>query len=352
MKTILTLCLSAVILSACSAEPKSAAIDPTDYPAAAKTYSATCPAGAPWSIAIHGGAGVIEKQNFTPEREAEYRAALNSVLERGAGLLEDGVSGLDAVGAMINMMEDDEKFNAGRGSVLSAAAINEMDASIMDGRDRNAGAVSSVTTVRNSIDLARAVMDQSRHVMLSGEGAEQFAAAQGLQIVPRDYFKTERRVDQLRARMEKREGSLTPETRFGTVGAAVRDGCANLSAGTSTGGLTAKEFGRVGDAPIIGAGTYADNNYCAVSATGTGEYFIRAGIAKEVCTRMQYAGEDLQTAMDFTIHTTLTDMGGDGGIIAVDSAGNFGFSFNTAGMYRGAASRGSKPIVQIFGEGE
>ena len=249
-------------------------------------------------------------------------------------------------------LENDPKFNAGKGAVFSAAGINELDASIMDGRDRNAGAVSSVTTVKNPIVLARAVMDKSRHVMLQGEGAEKFAIAQNIEMVDPDYFYTKRRYNQMkkkvRANKAKKHSFLdTPETKYGTVGAVAKDGCGNLAAATSTGGLTAKEFGRVGDAPIIGAGTYADNNYCAVSATGTGEFFIRAGVARDICSRREYLGETIAQSANHVIHKTLTDMKGDGGVIAIDEDGNYTFAFNTPGMYRGA-NKGGKTLVEIF----
>ncbi|WP_017931579.1 isoaspartyl peptidase/L-asparaginase family protein [Robiginitomaculum antarcticum] len=311
-------------------------------------YEARCPANVAWSLAIHGGAGVMQRESMSAQTEADYRATLTDVMSSGRDMLNRGHSALDTAQHMIMGLEDDPKFNAGKGAVFSAARINEMDASIMDGRQRDAGAVSSVTVVRNPILAARAVLDYSRHVLLSGEGAEQFARSQGLTIVPREYFQTQRRRDQLEKKLAQKQAYNTPETRFGTVGAVVKDGCGDLAAATSTGGLTAKEFGRVGDTPIIGAGTYADNKYCAVSATGTGEYFIRGGISKLVCTRMEYIGEPLQTAMDYAIHTELDGLGGDGGIIGVGADGSVGFSFNTKGMYRGAATSTGVMRVEIF----
>lgn len=344
MKRIFLGLSSAVLLAACS-EAGSEFVD-AGTPVIA--YESSCPSGGAWSFAIHGGAGVIIRENMTPEREADYRETLGRVVNTGRDMLNRGVSAVDTAQHMVILMEDDPKFNAGKGAVFSAARINEMDASIMDGRDRNAGAVSSVTTVRNPILAAREVLDNSRHVLLSGQGAEDFAAAQGLTIVPREYFQTERRRKQVEKKLEQKDAYITPETKFGTVGAVVKDGCGNLAAATSTGGLTAKEFGRVGDTPIIGAGTYADNNYCAISATGTGEYFIRGGLSRLVCTRMEYTGEDLQTAMDYSMHTALTEMGGDGGIIGVGADGAIGFSFNTAGMYRGAANSSGVNRIEIF----
>lgn len=311
-------------------------------------WTPSCAQDGSWTMAMHGGAGVIVKKNFPPEKEKAYRDALRTTLEQGADMLKGGASALDVVEASVRKMENDPKFNAGKGAVFSAAGINEMDASIMDGRDRNAGAVASVTHVKNPISLARKVMENSRHVMLISDGAEAFAKTQNVELVDRGYFYTKRRWDSLQRVLAKKQGALTDETRFGTVGVVVKDACGNLAAGTSTGGLTAKEWGRVGDTPIIGAGTYADNRYCAVSATGTGEYFIRATIARDVCARREFKGEDLQTSMDAIIHGTLTDMGGDGGIVAVDDAGHYAFSFNTAGMYRGAVRSDMPARVYVF----
>jgi len=307
----------------------------------AMAHDTPCPVGGDFTLAIHGGAGVITKDKMSDEREAEYRDTLQKVLVKGSAMLSEGMQALDVVEAVIEIMENDPKFNAGKGAVFSAAEKNELDASIMDGRDKNAGAVAGVTTVKNPIRLARAVMDKSRHVMLQSAGAETFAKENGLEIVEPDYFYTKRRWNQMQKKKAKQEGfnhyfKDTPETKFGTVGATVRDACGDLAAGTSTGGLTAKKWGRVGDTPIIGAGTYADNGYCAVSATGTGEFFIRGTIARDVCARREFLGESLKKSTHEVIHGDLTEMGGDGGIVAVDNDGNFTFSFNTEGMYRGA----------------
>ena len=356
MKHLLPILSSAVLLTACgqSETPTQPAKQRTEQPHDTKAHimdwTASCPAGGEWTMALHGGAGVIVKKNFTPEKEAAYREALTSTLEMGADMLAGGASALDVIEMSVRKMENDPKFNAGKGAVFSAAGVNEMDAAIMDGRDRNAGTVASVTHVKNPISLARKVMEKSRHVMLISDGAETFAKAQGVEMVGRDYFYTQRRWESLQRVLAKKEGAITPATRFGTVGVVVKDGCGNLAAGTSTGGLTAKEWGRVGDTPIIGAGTYADNRYCAVSATGTGEYFIRATIARDVCARREFKGEGLQTAMDAIIHGTLTGMGGDGGIVAIDNDGNFAYSFNTDGMYRGAVKHNAPVSVQIFKE--
>lgn len=305
--------------------------------------AAECPKSGDYALAIHGGAGVILRKNLNAETEAEYRHALNEALDIGQDKLVNGASALDVVQAVIISLENDAKFNAGKGAVFSDAGINELDAAIMDGRDRNAGTVAGVTTVKNPIILARAVMEKSKHVMLQSQGAEEFAKAQGLEIVDKDYFYSSRRWKQLKAKQARQNQQKDgfnrwledPQTKYGTVGAVVKDGCGNLAAGTSTGGLTAKKFGRVGDTPIIGAGTYADNRYCAVSATGTGEFFIRATVARDVCTRQEFTTESIQASADHLIHTVLPPMGGDGGIITMDKDGQIAFSFNTDGMYRG-----------------
>ncbi len=312
----------------------------------------SCPVNHLTTLAIHGGAGVILPSNMNAKTEAAYRASLTQVLQTGAEMLNAGYSALDVVEAAIIMLEDDPKFNAGKGAVFTAQGVNELDAAIMDGRERNAGTVAGVTTVKNPIRLARAVMETSPHVMLQGPGAEAYARAQGLEMVNPDYFYTQRRFEQLQKKLEQQKTAYNPlvgepETRFGTVGAVARDGCGNLAAGTSTGGLTAKKWGRVGDAPIIGAGTYADNRYCAVSATGTGEYFIRATVARDICARREFRGETIQAAADHLIHKTIANMGGDGGVIAIEPDGQFAFSFNTPGMYRGAIHNGAL-VVEIF----
>lgn len=315
---------------------------------------ASCPIGDQgFSLAIHGGAGVILKERMSDEREADYRTTLTEALTIGKRQLANGMSALDAIEHVIIFLEDDPKFNAGKGAVFNAEGKNELDASIMDGRDRNAGSVAGVKTIKNPIRAARAVMENSRHVMLQGNGAQIFAAEQNLKIVDPKHFHTQRRYDQMKKKLEKQQGqyrpfSGEPEIRFGTVGVVVKDNCGNLAAGTSTGGLTAKKWGRVGDTPIIGAGTYADNRFCAVSSTGTGEYFIRATIARDICARREYLGEDIQTAADHMIHKTLTDMGGDGGVVAMDEKGQYSFSFNTPGMYRGAVNA-KELIVEIYG---
>ena len=323
-----------------------------------------------WSIVVHGGAGVIERANLTPELEDQYRAAMARALATGGHILDNGGTSLDAVEAVIREMEDDPLFNAGRGAVFTAEGKNELDASIMDGRTRAAGSIAGVTTIRHPISAARAVMENSRHVMLIGEGAEAFARTQQLEIVPPSYFFTERRWQQLETNLRNNNLSIPPrpagaprapraeltypdDHQFGTVGVVAMDAHGNIAAGTSTGGTTGKRWGRVGDAPIIGAGTYAQNGVCGVSATGTGEFFIRVGVARDICARMQFNGESAQAAADNVmaeVGATLNTQGeaGDGGVIVLDGRGRFAWSFNTPGMYRAAVSAGGVPVIEIF----
>ena len=326
-----------------------------------------------WALVVHGGAGVIERGAMTPETDAAYRAAMTRALETGAGVLESGGTSIDAIEAIIRGFEDDPMFNAGRGAVFTAAGRNELDSSIMDGSDLNAGAVAGVSSVRHPISLARAVMEHSPHVMLQGEGAETFASEQGLEIVDPAYFFTERRwasLEQALGRMgldipARPDGAPEPEPvdegallrdgrehRFGTVGVVALDSAGNLAAGTSTGGTTAKRWGRVGDSPILGAGTYANNNSCGVSATGTGEYFIRLTVASRICALVEFEGLALQAAADRVIQDELTAMGGDGGVIALTPAGDLAWSFNTPGMYRARLSAGGEPLVAVYGDEE
>ena len=300
-----------------------------------------------WSLAIHGGAGTLLRENMTAEQEAAYRGALQQALDAGAAVLRGGGSALDAIEAVIVLLEDDPKFNAGRGAVFTWDGHIELDAAIMDGRTRAAGAIAGVTTVRNPIRLARAVMDDGRHVFLSGPGAQQFAAEKQLELVPPEWFATEHRRQQLEAVKGQRLSALDVEFKFGTVGAVALDQAGNLAAATSTGGMTGKRWGRIGDAPVIGAGTYADNRACAVSATGAGEFFIRVGVAREICSRMRHKGEDAQTAADAVIGE-VGALGGDGGVIVVAPGGAAVFSFNTPGMYRGRATSSGSNEVVIF----
>ena len=301
------------------------------------------------SIAIHGGAGVISRDSMTPENERAYRVDLERALDAGYAVLERGGASLDAVVAAVTVLEDSPLFNAGKGAVFNHAGINELDASIMDGATERAGAVAGLRHVRNPIDLARLVMDRSPHVMLVGEGAEEFALEQGVELVPGSYFFTERRWKQLEeAQKAERTASLAQEDIgfFSTVGAVARDKDGNLAAATSTGGMTNKRWGRVGDSPIIGAGTYADNRSCAVSATGSGEYFIRAVVAHEICARVRLTGVSAAEAARDVIHGKLKDIGGDGGVIVVDKDGALALEFNTEGMFRGARdSRGRREIA-------
>jgi beta-aspartyl-peptidase (threonine type) len=337
--------------------------------AACSTVSAvTEPAPRTWSIVIHGGAGVIERTNLTPEQDAAYRAALTQALTRGGEILENGGSALDAVEASIHLMEDDPLFNAGRGAVFTAEGRNELDASIMDGRTRAAGAVAGITRTRHPISAARAVMEHSPHVMLIGEGAETFARTRNLEEVAPAYFFTERRWLQLEQHLQRNnlplprrpvgapgrsaDNELGPDDRqFGTVGIVAFDRDGNIAAGTSTGGTTGKRWGRVGDSPVIGAGTYAQNGVCGVSATGTGEYFIRVGVARAICARMELRGESAERAAD-AVMAEVGALQGDGGVIVLDGDGGYAWSFNTSGMYRGHLARGETPVVHIFADEE
>jgi beta-aspartyl-peptidase (threonine type) len=309
---------------------------------------------------LHGGAGTITRESLTPDLEREYREKLTEALVAGRDILAGGGSGLDAVEAAIRILEDSPLFNAGKGAVFTHDGKNELDASIMDGKSRQAGAVTGVSHVKNPISLARLVMEKSRHVMLSREGAEEFALEQGIELVPRDYFFTERRWESLqRAREREREeraSTSLPDTRnlpddrkLGTVGAVALDRSGNLAAGTSTGGTTNKRWGRIGDSPIIGAGTYADDR-CAVSSTGTGEYFIRNVVAHDICARARYQGVPLEEAARAVIMEVLPPQGGDGGVIALDAEGNFTTPFNTEGMYRGWVVAGAEPVIEIYSD--
>lgn len=309
-----------------------------------------------FALVIHGGAGTILKEHMTPEKEAAYRAALDSALEAGRQVLERGGSAEDAVERAVRLMEDSPLFNAGRGAVFTHEGYNELDASMMSGADLSAGAVSGVMRVKNPISLARAVKDSSEHVMLSGRGAEAFAAKMGLELVEPLYFHTDERMRSLEKakRLEGGSSFLSEDDamideKFGTVGAVALDKSGNLAAATSTGGMTNKRWGRVGDSPIIGAGTYADNAACAVSCTGHGEYFIRLAVAARVANRMRFAGEELDRAARAVIMDELADMGGSGGLIAIDTAGKISMPFNTAGMYRGYV-KGTEKYIAIYGE--
>lgn len=302
-----------------------------------------------WSLVIHGGAGVMEKSKLPPETEAAARAGLSRALDVGSAVLAKGGSALDAVAAAVMVLEDDPTFNAGRGAVFTYKGENELDASIMDGKTLEAGAISGARHTKNPILLARAVMEKSPHVMLSREGADEFSREQGLEQVDNDYFATPDRWKQLEEMKAKKLGWFDVDLKYGTVGAVAVDSEGNVAAGTSTGGLTGKRWGRIGDSPIIGAGNYADNRACGVSATGAGEYFIRLGVAHEICARMRMLGEDAQTAADHVIKE-LGLLGGTGGVIVTAPDGTAIFSFNTPGMYRGRVTSGEEKMVAVFAD--
>ena len=313
-----------------------------------------------FAIAIHGGAGNITNERMTLELEQEYGQKLREALTAGYKILESGGMSVDAVEAAIKVMEDSPLFNAGKGSVYTNAETQEMDASIMEGKELNAGAVAVVTNIRNPISAARAVMERSEHVMLTGDGALEFAKEQGLAVEDDDYFFDESRYRQLQQMKQKDTSSLDHDSdkgqviqegdKYGTVGAVALDVHGNLAAGTSTGGMTNKKFGRIGDSPVIGAGTYADNSTCAVSGTGHGEYFMRYLVAYDVSARMKYKKLDLQEAARQTLLEQLTEKDGRGGFIAVDNKGNIVWLFNTEGMFRAKQAKGGEAVVQMYGE--
>jgi beta-aspartyl-peptidase (threonine type) len=323
-----------------------------------------------WSIVVHGGAGVIERKSMPPQTEAEYRAAMKTAIETGAAVLAKGGTSLDAVQATIQYLEDNPLFNAGKGAVFTADGRNELDAAIMDGATLKAGAVAQITRTRHPIAAARAVMEQSPAVMLAGPNADKFAASKGLEQVDNSYFFTERRWEGLIKQLRKEGKPIPPRPagappapekpltkiepadahKWGTVGVVALDEAGNIAAGTSTGGLQAKLPGRIGDSPIIGAGTYASNHSCAVSGTGTGEYFIRLTVAREICALVEDKHMKLQAAADEVIHKQLESLHGDGGVIAIAPDGEMAWSFNTPGMYRARMSPGSQPTIAIYND--
>jgi beta-aspartyl-peptidase (threonine type) len=311
-------------------------------PAKASAGAARC------ALAIHGGAGTAPRALMSAEREQRYRAGLEAALDGGFAVLERGGSALDAVTAAVRLLEDDPSFNAGHGAALTRERAAELDAAIMDGRQLRAGAVASVRHVKNPIELARRVMEKSRHVLLVGAGAEEFALEEGLTLVPNNYFRTAERLEQLEAEQRGRPVSELVPASAGTVGAVARDADGNLAAATSTGGLTNKRPGRVGDSPIIGAGTYAKNGVCAVSATGHGEYFIRAVAAHHVCAAVEYRAMSLEQAVHELLHEILPALGGDGGLIAVGARGGIVMDFSTEGMFRGARDSTGKREIAIY----
>ncbi|OIQ29275.1 MAG: beta-aspartyl-peptidase [Bacteroidetes bacterium MedPE-SWsnd-G2] len=312
-----------------------------------------------FSIVIHGGAGPIKKGNIPPEIEAKIEAKLEEAIKKGYDILKNGGTSLDAVQQTIMVLEDSPLFNAGKGAVFTNEETNEHDTSIMDGKTLNAGASSGTTIVKNPINLARAVMDNSPHVMLSGKGAETFAKEQGLQIVEPSYFYTERNFKELIWVKENENKNASKKTayhneklkgsKFGTVGCVALDKDGNLAAGTSTGGMTNKRWGRIGDSPIIGSGTYANNNTCAISSTGWGEYFIRAQVAHDISALMDYKGLSLKQASKEVLAKVKT-LGGDGGVIAIDKNGNMVFEFNTEGMFRASMNDKGKLIIGMYKE--
>ena len=304
-----------------------------------------------WKLVIHGGAGTIERSRMTPDKDKAIRAALDRALQEGSRILSAGGEALDAVEATVRVLEDDPNFNAGRGSVFTYEGTHELDASIMDGRTRAAGAVAAVRATQNPIALARAVMVKSPHVFLAGEGADRFSKEQGLAQVPNDYFSTPDRRRQLEEMKATNVSALEVEYKYGTVGAVALDSNGHVAAATSTGGTTGKRWGRIGDSPLIGAGTYADDRGCAVSATGAGEYFIRAGAAHEICARIRLKGEAAQAAADAVIKE-IGVLGGTGGVIVLTPKGERVYSFNTSGMYRGMADKGGRSVAIYGDEGE
>lgn len=320
---------------------------------------------------IHGGAGTITRANMTPAKEKAYNETLDLALKTGMAVLKKGGTSMDAVEATIHIMEDSPLFNAGKGAVFTHDGVNELDAAVMEGKNLMAGAISGVRTIKNPISAARKVMEKSEHVMMTGVGAEQFAKEQGIEIVDPSYFYTETRWNGLQNALKedkvkldhadslKKSGFIRPDTeqneliftegqKFGTVGCVALDQFGNLAAGTSTGGMTNKRYGRVGDAPIIGAGTYANNASCAVSATGHGEFFIRSVVAHDVAALMEYKNWTLKKAADEVVMKKLVKIGGEGGLIALDAKGNIAMPFNSEGMYRGYIKADGTKFIGIY----
>nr|WP_321407402.1 isoaspartyl peptidase/L-asparaginase [uncultured Carboxylicivirga sp.] len=294
-----------------------------------------------WTIAIHGGAGNLDKNLFDEETTRKYEAGLSEALELGINMLENGASAVDVVEKVVNVLEDNPLFNAGKGAVFTNDGRNELDAAIMDGRDLNAGTIAGVGDIKNPVSAARMVMDKSPHVMMVGKGASKFAAENGIEMVDSSYFFTEKRWQSLQKALQK-------AGKNGTVGCVVMDKMGNLAAATSTGGMNNKRYGRVGDVPIIGAGTYANNKTCAVSATGHGEYFIRYTVAHDISALMEYKGMSLSDAAHTVVNGKLNSEAGNGGVIAVDKNGNFVLEMNSTGMFRGWANSLGEKGVAIF----
>ena len=316
-----------------------------------------------FAIIIHGGAGTILKKNMTDEKEAAYKAKLEEAIKVGHTILKNGGTSQEAVIKTIQVMEESPLFNAGKGAVFTNAGTNELDASFMDGKTLNAGAVAGVKDVKSPIELAVKVMTDSEHVMLSGEGASTFAKEKGLEIVDPSYFYTERRFKSLQRIIDREKTQLDHDdktavfynsdiknAKFGTVGCVALDKNGNIAAGTSTGGMTNKRWGRIGDAPIIGSGTYANNNTCGVSSTGWGEYFIRSQVAYDISAQMEYQQKSLKEATTDVIQNKLTKLGGTGGVVALDKNGNMSFEFNTAGMYRASMNDKGDLVIKIYND--
>ncbi|WP_428743442.1 isoaspartyl peptidase/L-asparaginase family protein [Tenacibaculum sp.] len=350
MKNIHYLFSLLLVLSACN-QPKKTSKEQNNVPVNE------------FAIIIHGGAGTILKKNMTPEKEAAYKAKLEEAIRTGYEILKNGGSSGDAVVKTIQVMEESPLFNAGKGAVFTHDGTNELDASFMDGKTLNAGAVAGVKDIKSPIEAARRVMTNSDHVMLSGAGASQFAKEQGLEIVDPSYFYTEKRFNSLQKIKDKEKTELDhndkkaafydvdiKNSKFGTVGCVALDKDGNISAGTSTGGMTNKRWGRIGDSPIIGSGTYANNNTCGVSSTGWGEYFIRTQVAYDISAQMEYLHKSLKEATKDVIQNKLTKLGGTGGVIALDKKGNMSFEFNTAGMYRASMNDKGDLIVKIYAD--
>ena len=355
MTKILTLFIALFLVFGCKKEEKN--IDE-----ASKSTVQTRKKADNYGIVIHGGAGTILKKNMTDSLETAYKEKLKEAISLGHSILKNGGTAMEAVTKTINIMEDSPLFNAGKGAVFTHEGTNELDASVMDGATLNAGAVAGVTQIKNPIDLAMAVMNDSPHVMLSGKGAETFAKERGFELVDPSYFYTENRyqsLERVKAKEAAKESKVTisnfddayiKNSKFGTVGCAALDKNGNLAAGTSTGGMTNKRWNRIGDAPIIGAGTYANNATCAVSSTGWGEFFIRAMVAHDISALMEYKGLTLQAAASEVIQKKVPALGGDGGIVAIDKDGNVAMEFNTAGMYRAHMNADGELIIRIYKE--
>lgn len=346
-KNILFICIS-LLLYACAEDKKPS--NSTDQ-LQAQTEKDT------FAIVIHGGAGTILKKNISDSMELVYKTVLEKSIRKGHNILKNGGNSLNAVEASIRILEDSPLFNAAKGAVFTNDARNELDASIMEGKTKNAGAVAGVTTVKNPITLARAVMEQSEHVMLARKGAEEFAKQVGVTLVDPEYFYTQRRMDALKHAQQKDSAAqtsfydpLTKDDKFGTVGCVAVDKNGNIAAGTSTGGMNNKRWGRIGDSPIIGAGTYANNKTCGISATGWGEYFIRGVIAYDISAMMEYANLSLKEAANKVIQQKLPEMGGNGGIIGIDHLGNIVTTFNTPGMFRASIDKTGNLSIKLYSE--